>query len=222
MARDRKKTQNYIIEFIDKAMPGTKNAQMYRNIFSVMSDKDFDDLMQGIRQGTRHLYVIEPNWSDNPIDLRRNIEIGKQLGYEFFQRLWVEGQGDSPDYLTPEKALILRLPAKRASQLLIKKISVPKHNKSIDSLTGQPTGESKGAKLSYPELQICAAMQLDNCMVEMAKYNGGDIKGRFAYTAMLSKYGKVNLDALKPYASGVVSTKTLKTFFTCAHLKNNL
>ena len=222
MARNRKKVQNYIIEMIDQVVPGSKNADMYRNIFSVMSDEDFDDLMVDIRAGKRHLYVIEPNWSDNPIDLRNNIELGKKLGYNFMQSLWIEGEGDQPDSLTPEKALILRLPAKRASQLLIKKISVPKHNKSIDSLTGQPTGESKGAKLSYPELQICAAMQLDNCMIEMAKYNGGDIKGRFAYTAMLSKYGKVNLDSLKPYASGVVSTKTLKTFFTCAHLKNNL
>jgi hypothetical protein len=114
------------------------------------------------------------------------------------------------------------LPVRRASQLLIKKISVPDDSRTVDALTGQPTGESKGAKLSYPELQVCAAMGLDNSMVELMKYRGGDNKGLIAFNAMLSRYGRVNLKSVEPYASGVESTKTLKTFLTSMMLRSTL
>ena len=98
----------------------------------------------------------------------------------------------------------------------------PDHNKSIDAVSGQVTGESKGAKISYPELQICAAMGMDNSMIELMKYRGGDAKGGMALNAMLNKYGAANLNTLSNYASGVGSTNTLKTFLTAAHLKSTL
>jgi hypothetical protein len=127
-----------------------------------------------------------------------------------------------PTYLTPNKYLVIDLPIRRAAQLLIKKISIPKHSKVIDHLTGQPTGESKGAKVSYPELAILSAMGLDKSLLELLKYRGGDSKGNAVLTQMLSSLGTANLDTLKNYASGVQSTHTLHTFLTCAHLKNNI
>ena len=133
-----------------------------------------------------------------------------------------EGKGDVPTHLTPIEYLVVDLPLRRASQLLIKKIKVPDHSNVIDALTGQPTGESKGATLSHPELQVCAAMGLEDSMVELMKYRGGDNKGIVALNGMLSKYGTANLKTLSNYASGVESTKTLKTFLTCMHLKSTL
>jgi hypothetical protein len=92
----------------------------------------------------------------------------------------------------------------------------------VDYLTGQPTGDSKGSKISYPEMQILASMGMESSLTELLKYRGGDNKGMAAYTGLLVNNGSVNIDTLKNYASGVVSTRTLKTFLTACHLKNNL
>jgi hypothetical protein len=118
--------------------------------------------------------------------------------------------------------MVLMLPIRRPSQLLTKKISVPEDHKVVNAMTGQATGSSKGARMSKPELEIMAAMGAEKTMVEFYKYRGGDLKGRAAFNAMLSSQGSVSLNSLEPFASGVESTKTLKTFFNCAHLKVQL
>lgn len=221
MTGRRKEAELFIKTYIEK-LGGTSNRKIYENIFSVMTDKDFDQFIKDIESGERYLVIMAPNFSDIRLDVEKNIEIGKELGYNFFQKLWVEGKEGCPTYQTPIPHLVIDLPIRRASQLLTKKISVPDDNKVIDVLTGQPTGASKGAKISYPELQLCSAMGLDNCMVELMKYRGGDNKGRAAFNAMLSRTGQVRLESIKAYSSGVESTKLVKTFLTSMMLKSTL
>jgi hypothetical protein len=106
--------------------------------------------------------------------------------------------------------------------LLEKKISIPAHNNTVDDLTGQPTGPSKGAKISYPETQVFASMGLYNTLSELMKFRGGDLAGFDAMNKSISQTGSVSLKAIEPYASGVESTKTLKVFLTGMHLKSTL
>jgi hypothetical protein len=127
-----------------------------------------------------------------------------------------------PDYLTPIKYFIVDLPIRRASQVLKKKISIPEHSKTVDKLTGQPTGDSKGAKISYPEVQVLMAMGMEQSSTELLKYRGGDLGGYRAMRTMLTKYGMSKQEALSPYATGPESTKTFKAILTAAHLSSNL
>lgn len=218
----RQQAQNFIITYVEKIAPGTENGNIYRKIFGAMTDKDFDTFMKDLESGAKRLAIISPNFSKSRLSTKRNLAIAEELGHQFFQHLWIEGKGDVPSYLTPNKYLVMDLTVRRASQLLTKKISVPKHNRVVDALTGQVTGDSKGAKISYPELQVCAAMGLENTMVELMKYRGGDVRGRAALTGILSKYGVVNQATLANYASGVESTSTLRTYLTACHLKSTL
>lgn len=222
MSKNRKAAEDFIIKYIAKLLPGTSNSITYKDYFASLNDKQFDQFMQDLESGDKYLTVVVPNFSKNGISVENNLKLAEELGHDFFQKLWIEAHGDTPTHLTPIEFLVIDLPIKRASQLLTKKISVPDHNKSIDAVTGQVTGESKGAKISYPELQICAAMGMDNSMVELMKYRGGDIKGAAAMNAMLSKHGTANLNTLSQYASGVESTKSLKVYLSSMHLKSTL
>ena len=219
---NRKEAESVIITYMEKIAPGSGNSQNYKNIFAAMTDVDFDKFIKDLESGKNFLVIQLPNFRETGVTIENNLEIADELEHNFFQRVWILGKKDTPDHMSPIESLILDLPVRRASQLLIKKISVPDDSKVVDAITGQPTGESKGAKLSYPELQICAAMGLDNSMVELMKYRGGDNKGLVAFNAMLSKYGRVNLKSVEPYSSGVESTKTLKTFLTSMMLKSTL
>lgn len=222
MNSNRSKTEAFILKYIDKLAPGSANKAMYVDMFANMTDKLFDEFMSDIETGKKFLILIIPNFSKNDISVERNFNIADELKHDFFQKLWIEGDDDTPTYLTPIKYLVVDLPLRRASQLLIKKISVPDHNKIIDAMTGQPTGESKGAKISYPELQVAAAMNLENSMIELMKYRGGDAKGGAALNGMISRYGSANLKTLSQFASGVESTKTFKTYLTGMHLRSSL
>lgn len=219
---NRKAAEDFIIKFIKKLIPKSDNAKIYIDLFAGMSDKKFDEFIKDLETGNKFLPIIMPNFSDTGLSVENNLKVAEELDYDFFQKLWIEGSGDIPTYLTPIKYLVVDLPLRRASQMLTKKISVPPDNKVIDAMTGQPTGESKGAKMSYPEIQLCTAMGLEKSMVELLKYRGGDNKGHAALNNLISKTGSVNQSTLSHFASGVESTKTLKTYLTAAHLKSTL
>ncbi len=222
MSKNRKAAQEFIVKYIDKITQGGPTVNIYKTMFAGMSDKDFDKYMADLESGEKFLVVVVPNFSKKRPSTENNLEIAKELGHEFFQNLYIEGKNGLPSYLTPVKYLVVDLPVRRASQSLTKKISVPDNMKVIDTLTGQPTGDSQGAKISYPELQVCAAMGLNKSMLELMKYRGGDVKGHAALRASLSNYGRAQLENLKQFSSGVESTKLVNTYLTSAMLKSNL
>lgn len=219
---NRKAAQAFIINYIEKLMPGSENTAIYQDMFSRMSDTQFDSFIQKLKSGQSRLAIIAPNFGKQKLKVQRNLEIAKELGHNFFQRIWIEGIGSRPTYLTPIPYMVVDLPLRRQAQLLIKKISIPEDNKTVDTLTGQPTGASKGSKISYPEIQVLAAMGLDNGLLELLKFRGGDTKGFVAMNKMISLRGGVSLTAIERFAGGVESTKTLKAFLTSMHLSNTL
>jgi hypothetical protein len=216
---NRKAAEKLILEFCDDIDPSGYNKEKYIEVFKTMSNKDFDEYMKDIRDGKKSLVLFKPLYKAKGISVENNLKIAKKYGLEFFQKLIHTNTKDGVDYKTPIEYLIVELPYRRQSQTLIKKVSIPESNKVIDELTYQPTGPSKGAKVSYPELQVLIGMGLDNSINELIKFRGGDKNGFKAYNAMFLRYGNAKLSTLNNYSSGVESTKTLKTYLTSMHLK---
>lgn len=219
---NRKETEAFIIKYINEIAPGGFNKDLYVSYFQSLSDKEFEAYISDLESGAKFLTIQAPNFGKTKLTIENNIRVAKQVGLEFFQKLWIGPKKDLPAYLTPIKYLVIDLPVRRASQMLFKKISVAEHNRSKDSFTGQVAGDSKTSKLSYPEVQLCASMDLDNCVLELIKFRGGDIAGGNAFDAQCRKQGTASLNTLKDMADGVKSTKTLRTFLYCMHLQNNL
>lgn len=222
MTMSRKKAQDNIVKRIEQISPGTKNSAFYKKILSEMNEKEFHQFISDLKSGKKFLTIQVPNWTKSTPNIDYLLKVGDEMGHNFFQKLWVTDENSGATYLTPTTNMVVDMPIRRASQLLTKKISVPKDHKVVNALTGQPTGDSKGARISKPELEILAAMGAESTSIEFMKYRGGDIRGRAAFNAMLSSQGSVHLSSLEPYASGVESTKTLRTIFNCAHLKVEL
>ena len=89
-------------------------------------------------------------------------------------------------------------------------------------LTGQVTGESKGATVSGPENQMLAGMGANNTAIEMMKSRGGDRRSEQALMAILSKTGRASQSVVSQFSSGVQSGTTLRTFLTAAMHRVNL
>lgn len=219
----RQKQQDFILEVLADLAPKVDHKKIYEEtIFKNMNDTQWKEWVAKLGDGTSAIPIFFPNMVATGITLERCVEVAKKIGLELYQRLWITDPATGRTSLGPIPRLVVYSPFRRASQTSKKKISVPPHQKTVDATTGQPTGESKGARLSYPELKLLTAMGLDKSAVELAKYRGGDLRGYSAMTAMLSKHGSARMETLKQFSSGVESLTTMKTFFTAAHLKTNL
>ncbi|TXI11300.1 MAG: hypothetical protein E6Q68_06470 [Polynucleobacter sp.] len=222
MAGNRKAAQDFILKYIEKMIPGSVNAGLYKNLFASMTDKDFEEMISSFENEEQFLCIISPNMSDKQINVQRNIAIAKELGHNFFERIWIDDGDESPVYLSNDPYMVMDLPVRRQVQLLDKKISIPEHNRTIDTLTGQPTGASKGSKISQNEMEIIAAAGLQNTLTEFMKYRGGDLDGFNAMNASIARTGSVSTDAIEPLAGTVTSTRTLRTLLMGMHLENSL
>lgn len=220
--RNRKAFIQFILDGLEAILPGNTDAPRYKAYLEGLSDEAMDAYAEALRSGDKYLTLTVPNGIGPTLSLERNFQIADKLGVQFFHKLWVEGIGETPTYLTPIEYLVVKLPMRLASQRISKKMSIPKHQRAVNSLTGQPTGDSKGAGISHPELRVSASLGLENTMVELMKYRGGDSRGNAALNASLMQTGRASQKVLDHFASGVESTKTLKTYLTSAMLKNTL
>lgn len=219
---NRKQVQDYIVDSIDQILPGSPNKQLYLDKFKKMSNTQFDTFMSQLADGSRHLTLMREPLSKPDLSLQRNLKVAKKLGLTLFQRLWIGPTKDAPRYLTPVKYLVLLLPIRRTAQLVIKKLSVAHDNRTINPATGQVTGKSSAARLSFTEIQVLSGIGLPNTVTELIKYRGGDTGGYTALTSMISKYGTSNQKVLQDYSTGVNSTRTLRIYLQGCHLNNNL
>lgn len=222
MAGNRKAATELILKNLEAILPGNSDTARYKAYLEGLNDKAFEAYMADLKSGAKFLTLTAPNFGKSNLNLERNLALGEKLGVKFFHRLWIEGDENTPTYLSPNEYLTVMIPVRLASQRLAKKMSIPKTQRVVNTLTGQPTGDSKGASISFPELRVCAAMGLENSMIELMKYRGGDARGGAALNASLMRTGRANLKSLSHFASGVESTSTLKTFLQSAHLKNTL
>ena len=220
---DRKKIENYILDCIEEILPKTQNRQYYVEFFATLSDKQFDEFLDSLEDESVILAIVDPNKSDDTrLDMNRNLELAKKWGLNLFERIWIDPGNGEPKYLSNDKYLIVPLPLCRQAQLLTKKISVPKDNKSVNDYTGQPSGKSESSRISYPEMLVLQSYGFDANLEEMYKWRGGDIKGMRAMDDSISKTGAVRLKTLEHLNTTVTSTRTLYSLLTGMHLENTL
>ena len=221
--KNRKLVEEYLLKYIGKLENNSNvNTEIYKKYFARISDEEFDQWMKDLESGKKFLTFKYPNLGKVKMNVRNNIKVCRELGYEPFQRMWVTGKEGMEPYLTPVPQLVLWLPLRRASQMIIDKISVPENKNAVDNITGQPTKSSSKAALSLTEFELIASMGLESSLVELTKVKGGDAGAFRAYNALLSQQGSASLDVVKQYGTGVEATKAKSANLTAAHLKNSL
>lgn len=222
MPGNRAAAEHEILTLIEEMCPGSQNTQLYKDKFASMDDAAFERFIDDLDAGRVNLAIISPNFAKDVLSTKRNLEIAERLGHNFWQRIYMPAKDGKPAYLTPVPYLVVDLPLRRQSQLLDKKISIPDHNNSVDNFTGQVTGESKGSRMSFPEIQVLRARGLDATLTELLKYRGGDEKGFIALNAMMNRTGGASQRAIEPFSGTVRSTQTLKSFLNGMHLRSSL
>jgi hypothetical protein len=219
----REKATAELLYFIDRFAPGSPNREIYEKRLTNMSNREFDAFIERLENGQETLALFIANLSEHKLDITRNFEIAEELGHEFFQHLLLTDPQTGQVVKTPAKHLVMVLPLRRQAQMLYKKVSIPENNQAVDERSGQPTGPSKGASISYPELQVNAAKGLDKMVLELIKYRGGDTRAFNAMNRSILETGEASLDEITTQdPADVKSTQTLDVMLKAMHLNSNL
>lgn len=227
----RKKVTEFIVSVIQDFTPGdTRNSEITRERLESMSDEKFEDYMRRLGKpqteeewmNREHLNLYVPNLDKTKINVIRNVEIAKSLGKNIFQQVWITDPQTLLTFLTPKPYPVMDLPVRRQAQIHEKKASIPLHSKSVDQLTGQVTGDSKGSKMSFPEIGALASQKLDNSLIEMIKIRGGDEEAYREVERKLIQTGSCSMSDVLDMGTRVKSTDVASAYLKAMHLDNNL
>jgi len=213
----RKNVEKYIIDLVNDLDKSGKNGELYKQTFKNMSNVEFDNMMEDMKNGDLTISMIVPNNSDVKITYENNKKVFSKMGGKYFHRLTFDNKDGVRQ--SNVETLVFDIPVKRLSQLITKKISVAEDNKTVNSLTGTVTGKSASAKLSLAEIQILHGLGLDKTIDELFKVRGGDTGQGMALDRMLALGLKPELETIKKYATGSTSVRTFKHILLGAHLK---
>lgn len=219
---NRNTAQAFIIEQIGKFLPGSENEAMYETYLSSLSDAEFKRFIDRLDSKEETLTIISPNLDKIKLSTQRLLNMAKDLDHEFFERIWLTDATTGVEYLTPKKYMVLDLMLRRQVQVLVKKLSVAKDTKHRDMLTGQVTGESQSATLTFPELQVLMSQGLTESVTELAKFRGGDNEALADMNRSIHESGGYSLKQADHLNSKVKSTETLSNIFKAMHLDNTL
>lgn len=219
MAPKRKKVEDYIQKVMLTMEPGGVNASRYKDMFSKMTDAEFDKFMKDIRDKKRKLVLYTPNLK---VTLQTsNLHKACDLtGAVVFEKITMYDETTGISYTTPDEFPILRIPVRRLKQFQMHKMSVPEGDKRTDLITGQVVKPDAAGKFSFPEMQIMHGRGLDNTIIEFMKLRGGDL---YAYATMkqsLEETGEFSQKAL-PNDSISRSAMTMDLILKCMLLDNN-
>ncbi|AGX01894.1 RNA polymerase beta subunit [Erwinia phage PhiEaH1] len=202
--------------------PGTGNAEQFKKDLDALSPTQFAALMKGFGDGTQTPSAILPNLTKHTLTVDHLKNVAKKWGVELFHRLVVTDPDTGREMITPLKYMVIKIHVTRLSQMQETKMSIPEDNLSTDELTGQVTGDSKGSRLSFPEIGVLHARGHDAAILEAISVRGGDdaANRQLEYDIMTSGSGSLNraLDA----GEGTTSTQNMATYFRVAHLDTTL
>lgn len=230
MNEKRKATTERILKNIAKIIPGDKtNVEILQTQLNGLTDQQFEDYIRSLGPaktpdeiGRRNfLPFYLPNLSKNKISIARNYKLARDLGRSIDHRLIMTDAATGLKYVTPHPYPVVDLPVRRQAQTEYKKRSIPEHNQKIDDLTDQPTNDSKGSRVSAPELAALNSRGLKQTIMEFINVRGGNSAAYREMKRLLIEKGECRMDEVMGLGKAK-STQTLAAYLNCMHLGNNL
>jgi hypothetical protein len=225
MAKDTKTMKRiieFIVEYVDKLDKSGTNGRRYRDRLSKMSLKEFDSFMNDLRTGEEQLYINTPNMdSDYDMDFYELVGVGEELGVFIFERIYFTDQTTGRMFLSNQEYMILKLPVRRVRQYIAGKMGLPEGDTKINPMTGQVTGEDKGASHTYVEMQSQASKEQYDTLFEFTKVRGGDPDAYAEFKRQLENTGTASAGSVGR-TTRAKSSIALGSYLAAAHIDSNV
>lgn len=215
----RAKIEAYILKWMDRYDTSKTNGNLYRQLFKTMSDEKLNEIISG--DGIP-FYAPVGGPVQVPTDHARDVL--KEMGLPVSERIWLTNSKTGMTILTEHEHMVLPLITRPQTQSIIKKASIPEHNRRVDQYTHQVTGSgvSKASSMSFPEAYLLMAEGYEAAAKEFIQGRGGNLKLLRAIYAEIKATGKGSLEQSMLAATKSKAVTTLGTIYRAMHLGNNL
>lgn len=202
--------------------PGSGNDTLIQADLEKLSDEEFDQLIQRLRQRKPTIAAVLPNGIGQVVTTEHLKKIAKRWGVNYWQYIEMQDPDTGKVFTTPLRYMVIREVTPRLQQMIEDKQSIPDDNTHVDDLTGQVTGPSKGARISFQELNNLVSRGMTTLPLELISVRGGDEEANRKLESDIMLTGSGTVESAKENGSGVTSTKNFATLLRTAHLDTTL
>jgi hypothetical protein len=223
----RKKIETLIDETMMLMDPTGINARKYRDMFQVMSDKDFKEWIEKFLSDEKSNFRLDiEEFGDGSRTLKfENVEkAADNLGVKLFEYVYIPHVSSNPNrpVRTKQPVLVGYLNIKRTQQIATKKTNLSLSDTNRDDMTGAVKGESKAGTTTGIENELLAGVGGDIILSEIAGARGDNLAEYDGMLSSIAEKGSVKLEDIK---TGVYDKPTLlqaDLYFMAMGLKTDI
>lgn len=227
MTDKRKKIETLIDETMMLMDPTGINARKYRDMFQVMSDKDFKEWIEKFLSDEKSNFRLDiEEFGDGSRTLKfENVEkAADNLGVKLFEYVYIPHVSSNPNrpVRTKQPVLVGYLNIKRTQQIATKKTNLSLSDTNRDDMTGAVKGESKAGTTTGIENELLAGVGGDIILSEIAGARGDNLAEYDGMLSSIAEKGSVKLEDIK---TGVYDKPTLlqaDLYFMAMGLKTDI
>ena len=212
----RKAAEANILKWMGELDPSGINAKIYAKKLPTLTDKQLTELCKG------YLPFYAPPMGPVKVDMKRTLDIGTRLGHVWRQRVWLYDPKTGVSSLSNHKHFYMDTVVRRQTQHVEDKQGMAVHNNSIDSLTGQVSGDSKTSSFSFAQAYEHYARGEHFALIELLVHRGGNLDAGRALDRQIRATGVGSLNFEGMQNTRVQSTVSLGNWLRGQHLGNTL
>lgn len=224
MVKNRKEIEKLIYDTFDALDPTGENTTKYREFYESLNDTQFEKHMKQFLSNKQEHFFLDIVELEHSIDMNKCEAAAKVIGIPLAEYVYMPHltMNKKQVVVTKEKCLVGWMNVKRPQQLLHKKNGLAMSDQKISPITGQVTGEDKGARDSDIEAAMLISLGADNILKELHGPRADDLVMKRQMAQDINTKGYVLLDDLDNEVINKTSLRTLNTFLTSMHIKDDL
>lgn len=219
----RKKIEKLVIDVLTAVDPSKRNVKKWKEIFSSMSDKEFDQFCKDLKSDDEYITLDVVEY-EGPPTLETFAAGAKILGVPLFERVAMPHTTMDKNKVTWTKhpVLVGYCNVKRPQQAIIKKNGASTSIEKRSPITGQVTGEDKNGRETDLENSMMVAMGADYILREVNGFRADDMHAKAQAYSNASSDGYVRLEDLDDDIANKTTLNTADVFFIGMGLKSDL
>ena len=218
MNKNRLECERIIYKVFDTLDPSGENTDFWKEEFSKMSDKQFEDYIAKDFPFYYQSNAFKEPTMDQIVKALDILEV-PLLEPIYMPCTYKDDQGRP---MKTSECLVVYLPIKRMKQMIYHKNSMSINTKTRDMRTGLLTGVDKNGKESDREFESLAISGLENTMKEMSRSRADSMGDKSIMHNTINILGQVSLKDLPDDPTDSLSKNLLSAYFLGAQLMTNL
>ena len=220
----RKEMENLIYGFFDVFDPSGRNTKYYKDLFSAMSDAEFDKYFSDLfSQADPYLTATMVDF-ENPMEMDNIEKAADFLNVPLFEKIVLPYASPDPNnpIVTKHECLVGYLNMKRLQQINFKKLGLSTDVNERNMITGQVTGHDKNSRNSDAETSSMLAYGAKESLKEFMSARADDMVMKRQMNQQIMKNGYVAMEDLTDDIRNKTTLNSVSVFFIGAGIMNDL